>query len=112
MAAEGFFATAFACDVAASAEEPDAAFTFDCVVPCSDAELSAVAFDGGVAAADDAAAAGGDLAASSVSVGDDAVAGSAAAAAGLVSASGFGALTAVPEPAGGVAVAITAFTAC
>ncbi len=58
-----------------------------------------------VAADDDAEPAGVDFTASA---GDDDVAD----AAGFVSVAGFDAVCAVPELAGGVAVAVTAFTAC
>jgi hypothetical protein len=64
----------------------------------------------GATLAEDAALADAALAAFSVPTGDGEVA--AAAAAGFVSVDGFAAVAAVPEPAGGVAVAITAFTAC
>lgn len=112
-AVKAFFLAAFASKAAGAGEEPCAAFAFDWGAPCPvEVAASAVPLDVGVAAADDAEPSGVDLTALSVPAGDGEVAGSAAAAAGLVSVAGFAAVAAVPEPEGGVAVAITAFTAC
>jgi hypothetical protein len=104
-----FFAAALADEEPVPAEEPCVDFmladgAFSVPVGAAFAVLSDAA-----AAEDDAEPAGVDF---SASAGDDAVAGAAAVAAGFASAAGFDAVCAVPELAGGVAVAITAFTAC
>jgi hypothetical protein len=106
--AEDFFVTAFPDDEPGPAEEPCVDFA---VV---DGALSVPA--GGAFAVLRAAAADDDAESAevefSVVAGGDDVAGAAAVAAGLVSVAGFDAVCAVLELAGGVAVAITAFTAC
>ncbi len=106
-AVEAFFVATLSCEEA-EAEEPGATLAFDAAALSVGVAVLAAPFCVGATLADDAEPAGADLAAFSVSVGDDA----AAAAAGFVSVAGFAAVAAVPETEGAVAVAVAAFTAC
>jgi hypothetical protein len=105
---EDFFATAFPDDEPVPAEELCVVFAaVDAALSVAVGAAFTVLCD--AAADDDPESVGTEL---SASAGGDEVAGAAAVASGLVSVAGFDAVCVVPELEGGVAVAITAFTAC
>jgi hypothetical protein len=104
---EDFFAAAFPDDEPSAAEEPCVDFALVDGAPAVAAGAAVAVLCEAAAGDDDAEPAGVDF---SGSAGGDA--GAAAVAAGFASVAGFDAVCGVPELAGGVAVAITAFTAC
>jgi hypothetical protein len=105
---EDFLVAVFPDDEPVPAEEPCMVFAaVDGALLVAVSAAFAVLCD--AAADDDPESAGVEL---SASAGGDEVADAAAVAAGLVSVAGFDAVCAVPELEGGVAVVVTALTAC